>query len=83
MINRLAEFDREPRIYACEPWTVHLAAICGFELMEGGLPDEVDDAGMIYFLEIDIGIEFAEGWTEALKCKPHSLENTIRDTRDR
>ena len=40
----------------------------------GGLPSEVTEAGLKYFLEIDISREFIEGWLASKKKNPSLSE---------
>jgi hypothetical protein len=65
--------DDEDVIYACEPWTVDADAMVapeGPESVPFRVPPEAAEAGMKYFLEVDIAREFVEGWIASLDEKP-------------
>jgi len=70
VIGKLSEFDNEDTIYASEPWTEQSEAMVAREPDAGGLPSEVSDAGMKYFLEVSIAREFIEGWLASLDAPP-------------
>jgi hypothetical protein len=70
VIKKLAEFDTEDTIYAAEPWTELSKAMVAREPVGGGLPSEVSDACMRYFLEVAIALEFVEDWTASLQERP-------------
>jgi len=62
IIGSLASFDDELTIYATEPWTENSNALVALEPEEGGLPPEVANADMKYFLEIFTANEVVEGF---------------------
>lgn len=70
VVGRLSEFDSEDTIYASEPWTEQSEAMVAREPDAGGLPPEVSDAGMKYFLEVSIAQEFVEDWLASLDVQP-------------
>lgn len=70
VVEKLAAFDSEDTIYAAEPWTEQSEAMVAREPDRGGLPSEVSDAGMKYFLEIGIAKEFIEDWLGSLEEQP-------------
>ncbi len=70
VVERLTEFDSNDTIYASEPWTEGSDAIVAREPAAGGLPTEAADAGMKYFLEVNIASEFVEDWTASLNYRP-------------
>lgn len=70
VIGGLSGFDSEDTIYAAEPWTGQSEAMVAREPDAGGLPPEVSDAGMKYFLEISIAQEFVEDWLASLDEQP-------------
>lgn len=70
VIDGLPEFDSEDTIYASEPWTEQSEAMLAREPDTGGLPPEVSDAGMKYFLEVSIAQDFVEDWVASLKQQP-------------
>jgi hypothetical protein len=72
IIARLSEFDEEDTIYAREPWSAASDAMVAREPEEddGELPPEVTEAGLTYFLEIDLAMEFIEAWIASLNYEP-------------
>lgn len=70
VIDELPEFDSEDTIYAAEPWTEQSEAMVAREPEAGGLPSEVSDAGMKYFLEVSIAQDFVEDWLASLEKRP-------------
>ena len=78
LIERLAEFDDEDIIFACEPWTEDSDAMVvrdpdpdpEAEPVPNQIPPEAAEAGMTYFLEAFIAREVVEGWTASLNEKP-------------
>ena len=78
IIARLSEFDEdeeeENTIYAREPWTADSDATVVREREEddGEPPPDVTEAGLAYFLEIDIAREFVEGWIASLSDEPNA-----------
>jgi hypothetical protein len=78
VIDTLFELEVEDTIYVSEPWTAHAQAIVAREPDSGGLPAEVSNAGMKYFLEVGIAQEFVKDWLASLKEPP-----TLSDVRQR
>lgn len=70
VIDRLSEFDSEDTIYASEPWTERSDAMVAREPEAGGLPPNVSDASMKYFLEVSIAQDFVEDWLASLNEQP-------------
>jgi hypothetical protein len=74
LVEHLAELDGEDTIYACEPWTEDSDAMVAREDPDQkpfGIPLEAAEAGMMYFLEVDIARdEVLEGWIASLNEKP-------------
>jgi hypothetical protein len=73
LIERLAELDDEYIIFACEPWTENSDAMVALEdpsRKPFGIPLEAAEAGMAYFLEVDIAREFVDSWITSLDEKP-------------
>lgn len=68
----LSEFDQTCTIYAAEPWTAGSSAIVDYEPDEGGLPAEAIRLGLIYFLEIEIANDVADGWIRTQERRPDS-----------
>jgi hypothetical protein len=72
VVERLIEFDSNGTIYASEPWTECSEAIVAREPEEGRLPAAAADAGMKYFLEVNVASMFVEDWIVSLHYKPSS-----------
>jgi hypothetical protein len=76
IIARLSEFDIDDTIYAREPWTEGSDAMVATEPQPedweaGGLPPpEATEAGLSYFLEINLAMELVEDWIEYLDADP-------------
>jgi hypothetical protein len=70
VIDRLSEFDCEDTIYASEPWTEESEAMVTRDPDAGGLPIEVSDAGLKYFLEVSVARDFVEDWLASLDDQP-------------
>ncbi|MER8964518.1 hypothetical protein [Mesorhizobium sp. M0633] len=70
IVGRLSDFDKEDTIYVSEPWTECSDAMVATEPEEGLVPAEAAKAGLTYFIEIFIAIEFTEAWVASLKEKP-------------
>jgi len=74
LVERLSELDDEYIIFACEPWTEDSDAMVALEDPDRkpfGIPLEASEAGMTYFLEVDIARdEVLEGWIASLDEKP-------------
>jgi hypothetical protein len=61
IIQRLDAFDDEATIIAAKPWTPSSRAQV-IEPPESGLVTEMEQHGMVYFLEIAIARECKEDW---------------------
>ncbi|MBR1121476.1 hypothetical protein JQ628_08140 [Bradyrhizobium lablabi] len=70
IVTSLSKFDRSDTIYAAEPWTEDSSALVAYEPESGGLPREAAEAGMKYFLEVDIASEVLEDWIASLQDEP-------------
>ncbi len=73
IVERLAELDDEYFIFACEPWTENSDAMVALEdpnRKPFGVPLEAAEAGMMYFMEVDIAREFVDDWIASLDEKP-------------
>jgi len=70
IVERLSEFDEDDTIYASEPWTEDSDAMVATGPDTGRLPPAAIEAGLEYFLEIDISREVIEGWLASIKEKP-------------
>ncbi len=66
VIGRLKTFNENLTIYAAEPWRAESNAIVEFEPETGRLPEEASAAGLKYFLEIAVALDFLEGWESSL-----------------
>jgi hypothetical protein len=73
VLANLAQLDREDTIYVAEPWTRESEAIIAREPDEGGVPEEVSDAKLSYFLEVSVAQEFVAGWLASQKEVPTSF----------
>ncbi|MCP5016846.1 MAG: hypothetical protein GY938_16490 [Ketobacter sp.] len=69
VISNLKRFNDEHTIYAQEPWTVSSLSQVEYEPDEGE-PEAVSKLNMSYFLEVDLAIEFLEGWLDSVGSKP-------------
>lgn len=72
LIDSLSEFDNADTIYAAAPWTEASEATVAREPDAGGLPEEVANAGLKYFLEVSIARDFVEDWLASLDIRPSS-----------
>ncbi|GAA4482115.1 hypothetical protein [Gluconacetobacter asukensis] len=72
LVGNLAEFGKEDTIYAAEPWTEYSDAVVAKEPVGGGVPSDIKEAGLKYFLEVSIAREFMEDWFASLDKKPES-----------
>jgi hypothetical protein len=70
IVGRLSDFDEEDTIYLSEPWTENSDAMVATEPEEGLVPPKAAKAGLTYFIEIFIAIEFTDAWIASLKEKP-------------
>lgn len=60
-IRQLASLDQDATIFAAEPWTHDSETIVAIEPDSGGIPDEVAQRGLKYFLEVSVAREVLEG----------------------
>lgn len=72
IIERLASYDQDFKIYALRPWTSESAAIVAPEPHPGALPPDAEAFGGKYFLEVWLAAELVEDWT-ADRGKPMSV----------
>ena len=70
IVGRLSDFDEDDTIYVAEPWTEDSAAMVAPEPDEGLVPKKAAKAGLTYFIEIFIAIEFTEAWVASQEEKP-------------
>jgi hypothetical protein len=77
-IRDLDSFPEENTTYAAEPWTADTQAIVAYEPDTGGLPVEVQELGLEYFLEVFIARDFLEGWIGNLGAEPTLQEKIAR-----
>lgn len=70
VVGRLSDFDEEDTIYVSEPWTEESDAMVAPEPEEGLVPANAAKAGLTYFIEIFIAIEFTEAWIASLDEEP-------------
>ena len=64
-------------IYAKEPWTEQSMVLVAAEPPSGGLPENVEDLGLQYFLEVSVANEFLTDWCQSLEREP-TLEEKCR-----
>jgi hypothetical protein len=77
-IRDLNILDEEGTIYASQPWTEDSEAIVAHEPESGGLPDEAEQLGLIYFLEVFIARDFVESWMASLDAQPTLQQKCAR-----
>ncbi|TPL05306.1 hypothetical protein FJ938_15215 [Mesorhizobium sp. B2-4-14] len=70
IVGRLSDFDEDDTIYVWKPWTVDSDAKVATEPEEGLVPAKAAKAGLTYFIEIFIAIEFTEAWVASQKETP-------------
>ena len=70
IVGRLSDFDEDDTIYAAEPWAEDSAAMVAPEPDEGLVPAKAAKAGLTYFIEVFIAIEFTEAWVASQEEKP-------------
>ena len=68
-IEHLNSFDQNYTIYAAEPWTLASRTIVALEPETGGLPIEVQSAGLEYFLEVFLANEILESVDTTLSAE--------------
>jgi hypothetical protein len=62
IVERLPECDPDLTIYARKPWSLDSVAMLAGEPDSGDLPDAAASRGLTYFIEVDIALEFLQGW---------------------
>lgn len=77
-IMTLDELPEEATIYALEPWLPESKVVVLTEPDGGGLPQEAEDAGLSYFLEVAIAREFLEDWQASLSSPVTSAQQCAR-----
>ncbi|MBZ9979202.1 hypothetical protein [Mesorhizobium sp. BR-1-1-10] len=77
IVGRLSEYDNGDEdedmaytIYASEPWTEDSDAMVAIAPEDALVPAKAAKAGLTYFIEIFIAIEFTEAWVASLEEKP-------------
>ena len=71
VVGRLSDFDDDDTIYVSEPWTKDsdaMVATAPDDTMEP--PKAAAKAGLTYFIEIFIAVEFTEAWVASLEEEP-------------
>lgn len=74
IVRSLPRLDPELTIYASEPWTGDSAAVVDYEPDEGGLPESARQAGLAYFLEVDVASEVADDWKDYMEGGASDLD---------
>lgn len=69
LIASLDEVNDDATIYALEPWSHRSVAIIAMEPLEGGLPVEAKQAGLSYFLEVDVAREVLESLQDSSSAR--------------
>ena len=63
IVGRLSDFDEDDTIYVAEPWTEDSNAMVATAPDDSTVPPKAAaKAGLTYFIEIFIAIEFTEAW---------------------
>lgn len=71
IVGRLSDFDEDDTIYVAEPWTEDSNAMVATAPDDSTVPPKAAaKAGLTYFIEIFIAIEFTEAWVASLEEKP-------------
>jgi hypothetical protein len=78
MISRIDELDEDDTIFLRPPWTEDSAAMVGFESDDGGLPVEVEEHGLGYFVEVAIARDVLEDWEATCSTPPTVSERCAR-----
>jgi len=78
VVNNLEKFDKESTIYASLPWNENSDAIVTQETSQGLAPNEINKAGLKYFIEVFIAIDFLEDWLSSLSSQPSEKEKCKR-----
>ncbi len=76
IVSRLDTFDEESTIYAAKPWTADAYAIVALETED--LPEEAQELGLKYFLEMFVAHHFLKGWVRNLDAEPTPQEKCMR-----
>lgn len=77
-IRDLDILDEEGTIHASQPWAENSEAIVAHEPESGGLPDEAEQLGLIYFLDVFIARDFVESWMASLDAQPTLQQKCAR-----
>jgi hypothetical protein len=77
-VQELDSLDQESTIYASQPWTADSKVMVAMEPQSGGIPKNVEELGLEYFLEVFIAQEVLEGWIANLGRVPSTAEKTAR-----
>lgn len=78
VISKIDEFDEDQTIYLRHPWTHDSTAMVEFEPDDGGLPSEVVELGLGYFVEVAVAREVLEDWESELSTPPAVNEQCER-----
>ncbi|MEZ2329937.1 hypothetical protein AB6802_09450 [Mesorhizobium sp. RCC_202] len=71
IVGRLSDFDEDDTIYVAEPWTEDSDAMVATAPDDSTKPPKAAaKAGLTYFIEIFIAIEFTEAWVESQEAEP-------------
>ena len=70
IVSRLEDFDEDDTIYVAEPWAEDSNAMVAPEPDEGLVPAKAAKAGLTYFIEVFMAIEFTEAWVASQEEKP-------------
>lgn len=78
VIQELDTLDKESTIYAAKSWTEDSVAMVLPEPDAGGIPQEADEMGLKYFIEVFIACDFLMDWEATLDKKPTIHERCAR-----
>ena len=78
-IRDLDILDEEGTIHASQPWAENSEAIVAHEPESGGLPDEAEQLGLIYFLDVFIARDFVESWM-ASSTRNRPYNKSVQDS---
>lgn len=77
IVGRLSEYDNDDEdedetytIYVSEPWTENSDAMVAIAPDDALVPAKAAKAGLTYFIEVYIAIEFTDAWVASLDQKP-------------
>jgi hypothetical protein len=66
----LGSLEGAATIYAAKPWSPDSLAIVASAPEQGGLPTDVRQLDLKYFLEVDIARDFLGDWSASLETEP-------------